>query len=104
MHPHPLHTDAVIPVRGCDPPTRANVIRIPLSPPPPAHRVWRVDAVPDPDRRDPGRAFVSDESYHFSDRQGSTLTFYDRPSLGLENIPQALRAELSTVRGIRTAS
>lgn len=93
LHPSPPHTDVVIRMRGCDPRTRVVVARFPLSPPPPAHRVWRVDALPDLDRRDPGRAYLTDESYTISDRQGSTITYYDRPSLGLEDLRAALRAQ-----------
>lgn len=42
---------------------------------------WFVDALHDTRRRDPDRAYVTDESYSISDRVGDTITYYDCPKL-----------------------
>jgi hypothetical protein len=65
--------------------------RIPLSPPEGLRR-WTLDAAPTSNGRCPaGRGYVSDESYEFTDRERSTLVFYDRPSLGLRDVVTAIR-------------
>lgn len=40
-----------------------------------------MDALHDPERVDRGRAYVTDESYAFSEREHDTITFYDEPNL-----------------------
>lgn len=51
-----------------------------LSPPTGALR-WALDALHDPRHRDSGRAYVTDESYFFTDRSDGVITFHDSPKL-----------------------
>ena len=55
-------------------------------------RTWHLDAAPETQRRDLGRAYVSDESYGFSEREPNALEFYDGPTLGTLD-PVAAREE-----------
>jgi hypothetical protein len=89
------HDTMTVPVEPSSPHTDIRLagdhVSHPLSPPAPHQRLWHVDAVPDPERRDLGRAYVTDESYGFSERSGSTIVFYDAPNLALHDAPRALR-------------
>ncbi len=67
------------------------ITRHPLSAPDGA-RHWDLDAAPtQAGRCPPGRAYVSDESYSFTDRDGTTIVFYDAPILSLNNPSESVR-------------
>lgn len=62
----------------------AGGVRFPLSRPTGLLN-WSIDAVHHPRRRDPGRAYVTDESYEFAERVGRTIAYYDALSLWFSN-------------------
>ena len=93
------------PVRPAAPQTNVQTsgaeVSHPLSPPGPDRLLWVVDALADPARRDPGRVYVTDESYAFSEREGDRLTFYDRPRLMVVDPAHVARQQASGTRATR---
>lgn len=83
----------VAPVRPSSPMTDVATAYGPsfaLSATAPQPRTWHLDAGTHTGPRDPGRAYVSDESYGFSEREADALEFYDSPTLAIRD-PVAAR-------------